>query len=102
MCPSYFVINMDPTRIPSMLLESQCHCQSADSGLIRESAPRCLVGPGETPKDPRDSRMKCEPVHYHTWVLRRGECLNGVYQYHRVLEPVQVGCQCHTHSLNVL
>jgi len=75
-CPSYFVMEYDSFRIPDTMVQAQCRCRD------------CL--------DDSDSHelRECKKIHYYTRVLRVVNCVNGVYVYDEVWEPISVGCHC--------
>jgi len=77
LCPWYNVMNYDPDRYPSILIEARCKCTTCTG-----------VDPG--------SGAGCQPVYYNVPVLRRSDkCLpNGQYQYNKGWQKITVGCTC--------
>ena len=68
LCPVRYVRNIDPNRLPSLIIESECLC------------PTPLNEPG----------LSCYPVTQYVKVYRRVSCQLGVYDL--VWEPVNVTC----------
>ena len=75
-CPHHYVINYDPNRRPTTLLEAKCNC----NGHMN-----CLNG---------DEGSRCVPVKYYTHVLRKSGCDGHYYTYTKTVEPITVGCTC--------
>ena len=77
LCPWYNVMNYDPDRYPSYLIEARCKCTTC-TGI-----------------DP-SSGAACQPVYYNVPVLRRSySCLpNGQYKYDKGWQKITVGCTC--------
>ncbi|KAK6174685.1 hypothetical protein SNE40_017916 [Patella caerulea] len=82
-CPSYQVIDYDPDRVPSTIIQSKCscgHCQRQDERERRHYG--------------------CERVFTYSRVLRRAGCSRhpvtgeSVMQYNKVWEPISIGCSC--------
>ena len=69
-CPWIFRRNIDNNRVPRTLYDVKCACKRA-IGL---------------------NRAKCKPVFSYMKVLRRKGCVNGIYEYIEIIEPVSVGC----------
>jgi hypothetical protein len=75
LCPGYKVMDFDKFRIPSMLLQVHCKCQSC-------------VGID-------DHSTHCERMYYYRRVLRVTACdEEGVYVYNYHWERVSNGCVC--------
>lgn len=76
-CPSYPVITFNPYRLPSVVVEARCSCDT------------CLTLAGRSPHT-------CKPIYYYRSVLevprrhRQGRPLC----YVRVVRRFSVGCQC--------
>ncbi|KAK2144146.1 hypothetical protein LSH36_781g00000, partial [Paralvinella palmiformis] len=77
LCPWYNVMNYDPDRYPSNLIEARCKCTTCTG-----------VDPG--------SGAGCQPIYYNLPVLRRSNnCLpNGQYIYNKGWQKITVGCTC--------
>ena len=77
LCPWYNVMNYDPDRYPSYLIEARCKCKTCTG-----------IDPG--------SGAGCQPVYYNIPVLRRStSCLaNGQYKYDKGWQRITVGCTC--------
>ena len=76
LCPYYYEMETDPTRYPNTLFNARCKC------------PFCLEDRGLS------SVNVCEPEYIPDVVLQRGNCVAGVYQYHRHEIKRQVACLC--------
>jgi hypothetical protein len=72
-CPWKFVLNNDQNRIPKEIYEAKCRTETCLGTNIQG----CTT-------------QKCREVQYFTWVKRRA----SRQRYHRVLEPISVGCTC--------
>jgi hypothetical protein len=77
LCPWYNVMNYDPDRYPSYLIEARCKCKTCTG-----------IDPG--------SGAGCQSVYYNIPVLRRStNCLsNGQYKYNNGWQKITVGCTC--------
>ena len=80
MCPSYFILEHDPGRIPQDIIHAECTCRS------------CLFV--DELSSPRREHFECQKIYSHTKVLRRTGCHNGVFSYRYAWEKVSVGCAC--------
>lgn len=67
-CGFYYQLNIDRNRIPNELFNVECACNHSSEG------------------------MRCEKVYSYITVLRRTGCVNGVYVYSNVVEPLAVAC----------
>ncbi|XP_046556534.1 interleukin 17-like protein [Haliotis rubra] len=76
-CPFHYVLNYDENRIPNTVVETECNCVE------------CL-----RPDNGPSSLMDCLPIIYYTKVFRRTGCVEGVYRYAAIWEPLKIGCQC--------
>ncbi|XP_071092835.1 uncharacterized protein [Haliotis cracherodii] len=76
-CPFHYVLNYDENRRPDTLVETQCNCGE------------CL-----RPDNGPSNLMDCQPMIYYTKVFRRTACVEGVYRYDPIWEPLNIGCQC--------
>ncbi|XP_071808017.1 interleukin-17D-like [Asterias amurensis] len=77
-CPWSYVSQYDADRVPAVITQAACSCDS------------CL---DQTTSEPRPD-LSCTAIKYQLPVLRRGECVNGVSNYHQEYESVTVGCAC--------
>ncbi|XP_041367650.1 interleukin 17-like protein [Gigantopelta aegis] len=82
MCPSYYVLEHDPGRIPQDIVHAECTCRSC---LFMDEVPK-RWGDGD--------HFECEKIWSHTQVFRRAGCNDGVYTYRYAWERVSVGCAC--------
>ncbi|XP_046333106.1 uncharacterized protein LOC124115965 [Haliotis rufescens] len=76
-CPFHYVLNYDENRKPDTMVETQCNCGE------------CL-----RPDNGPSNLMDCQPIIYYTKVFRRTACVEGVYRYAAIWEPLNIGCQC--------
>ncbi|XP_067662070.1 interleukin 17-like protein [Haliotis asinina] len=76
-CPFHYVLNHDENRIPNTMVETECNCVE------------CL-----RPDNGPSNLLDCLPITYYTKVLRRTGCVEGMYRYAEVWEPLKIGCQC--------
>ncbi|XP_046556543.1 interleukin 17-like protein [Haliotis rubra] len=76
-CPFHYVLNYDENRIPNTVVETECNCVE------------CL-----RPDNGPSNLMDCLPIIYYTKVFRRTGCVEGVYRYAAIWEPLKIGCQC--------
>lgn len=78
LCPGFKVMDFDKFRIPRMLLQVHCKCQS------------CVGMEGIN-----NNSTHCERLYYYRKVLRVTACdENGVYVYNYHWERVSNGCVC--------
>ena len=77
LCPWYNVMNYDPDRYPSALIEARCKCETCTG-----------IDPG--------SGAGCQPVYYNVPVLRRSDSCqsNGQYKYTKGWQKIVIGCTC--------
>ncbi|ESO90251.1 hypothetical protein LOTGIDRAFT_164174 [Lottia gigantea] len=86
-CPSYHVVQYDPERVPSTIIQAECACKHCKSSRSFKR-----YGNG--------MKFNCEKIISYSRVLRKTECkLNIdtndlVMQYKKVWEPVSVACTC--------
>ncbi|XP_021342183.1 interleukin 17-like protein [Mizuhopecten yessoensis] len=78
-CPWRYHRNTDPNRIPNVLYEARCSATNCD-GCQTDS--HNLSG------------NKCKEIYFYISVLRRVGCIDNVYRYSTVLEPLSAGCTC--------
>lgn len=79
LCPWYTIINRDPYRIPKVLLEARCKCNS------------CVFNPGS----PLHTQCLCEQVYQSVRVLSQiGQCTDGQHVYSYMIEKIPVACTC--------
>lgn len=80
-CPHHYVKNVDHNRVPSTLVEAECSCS------------RCLFTEVSSFTN-ATSFQRCTPSYYYVRVLRRVDCVDNVYVYRVIWEPLVVGCKC--------
>jgi len=75
-CPWHYVLNVDPNRRPTELVEAKCNCRN-----------RCLGAHGNS---------KCQPVKYFVKVLRKYGCDYDTmtFLYREAIEAINAGCTC--------
>lgn len=81
-CPWYYVKNIDPNRIPRVIVEAECACKCCG----KSSCPHTRCSISHKPN-------LCQKVYRYTAVLMK-KCVNGIYEYRDVVLPVSVGCTC--------
>ncbi|KAK3576563.1 hypothetical protein CHS0354_011241 [Potamilus streckersoni] len=72
-CPWTYAVDHDPLRFPSTILLAK---------------PRCIYCIGS------NHDLECNPITQSIRVLRRGECIEGLYQYHESTQEVTIGFTC--------
>lgn len=78
-CPWQSYRNVDHNRRPVVLYENRCtttHCTDC------QSEPNSMAN------------YKCKNIFFFVSVLRRVSCVDGIYQYNTVSEPLSAGCTC--------
>ncbi|KAL3857147.1 hypothetical protein ACJMK2_011842 [Sinanodonta woodiana] len=72
-CPWTYAVNHDPLRFPSTIL------------MAKPRRTYCIGSNGD---------LECNPITQSIRVLRRGECIEGLYQYHESTQEVTIGFTC--------
>ncbi|CAG2236817.1 IL17D [Mytilus edulis] len=72
-CPWYYRKNIDENRLPNILYDVECICDNCIGHRF-----------GRT----------CQKIYTYINVYRRTGCLNGIYEYSTIVEPISVGCSC--------
>ncbi|KAK3576561.1 hypothetical protein CHS0354_011239 [Potamilus streckersoni] len=72
-CPWTYAVDHDPLRFPSTILLAKPRCTY------------CIGSNGD---------LECNPITQSIRVLRRGECIEGLYQYHESTQEVTIGFTC--------
>ncbi|CAC5382010.1 unnamed protein product [Mytilus coruscus] len=72
-CPWYYRKNIDENRLPKHIYDVECVCDHCIGHRFGSS---------------------CQKIYTYINVLRRTTCLNGVYEYSTIVEPISVGCSC--------
>ncbi|XP_041483820.1 interleukin-17D-like [Lytechinus variegatus] len=78
MCPWTYVECFDPDRIPMSISMAQCQCSA------------CL--------DPythmADPNLRCQPIFHNMKVLRKTQCVDGLFRYEEETVNIPVACAC--------
>ncbi|CAG2236818.1 unnamed protein product [Mytilus edulis] len=72
-CPWYYRKNIDENRLPNVMYDVECICANC-------------IG--------QRSGRTCQKIYTYINVFRRIGCLNGIYDYSTIVEPISVGCSC--------
>ncbi|KAL3857801.1 hypothetical protein ACJMK2_012436 [Sinanodonta woodiana] len=72
-CPWIYAVDHDPLRFPSTILEAK---------------PRCTYCIGS------NDDLECNPITRSIRVLRRGNCVEGFYQYVESMQEITLGFTC--------
>ncbi|KAL3886459.1 hypothetical protein ACJMK2_026444 [Sinanodonta woodiana] len=72
-CPWTYAVDHDHLRFPSTILMAKPRCTY------------CIGSNGD---------LECNPITKSIRVLRRGECTDGLYQYHESTQEVTIGFTC--------
>ncbi|VDI30258.1 Hypothetical predicted protein [Mytilus galloprovincialis] len=72
-CPWYYRKNIDENRLPNLMYDVECICANC-------------IG--------QRSGRTCQKIYTYINVFRRIGCLNGIYDYSTIVEPISVGCSC--------
>ncbi|XP_071099709.1 uncharacterized protein [Haliotis cracherodii] len=82
LCPSYYILEYDPDRIPRELVQADCACD------------RCFLRRRPRAREEVVAHLGCRRLFTHTQVLRRAGCIQGVWTYRLYWERVSVACSC--------
>ncbi|XP_063968496.1 interleukin-17D-like [Lytechinus pictus] len=78
LCPWTYVECFDPDRIPMSISMAQCQCSA------------CL--------DPythmADPNLRCQPIFHNMKVLRKTQCVDGLFRYEEETINIPVACAC--------
>ncbi|XP_046546166.1 uncharacterized protein LOC124256237 [Haliotis rubra] len=82
LCPSYYILEYDPDRIPRELVQAECTCD------------RCFLRRRPRAREEVVAHLGCRKLYTNIQVLRRAGCIQGVWTYRLYWERVSVACSC--------